>query len=139
MGNAGNYHEVPPGVSPDTLRPRQKWTPDGYPIVDGKSHDLATDEIKTYTGPFHGGPPSTSVYWDNRSGSRPGQFYAMGSTSQYKVTEYRVRVGEMLKVGKCTVHLLNATEYAVNVIVATELSSADFIALLQEHGLTASR
>lgn len=40
------------------------------------------------------------------------------------MTDYLVQVGEMLKTGKCVVTSLNATEYAVNVIVVTELSSA---------------
>lgn len=58
----------------------QQWTTDGYLIVDGKYHDLVTDEIKTHTGNFKGGPPSLSVYWQNRGGNdgRHDQFYAVG-------------------------------------------------------------
>ncbi|CRK14778.1 hypothetical protein HYQ46_002253 [Verticillium longisporum] len=128
--------DVPPGAPRHTCYPSQSWTCDGYPIVDGKYHDLATNEIKTHTGIVRGGPPSTSVYWQNRAPvSRPDQFVAMGAMSRHKVTEYLVRVGEMLKAGKCTVTSLNATEFAVNVIVLTEASSEEFSALLRGNRL----
>ncbi|KAF4472888.1 hypothetical protein FALBO_210 [Fusarium albosuccineum] len=139
MSNNEHPDDIPPGVSPSTSQPSQQWTVDGYPIVDGKFHDLAADEIKTHTGVFRGGPPSLSVYWNNcASVSRPNQFVAMGCISGHSVTEYLVRVGEMLRQGKCTVSSLNATQYAVNVIVLTYLSSEEFTGLLREHGLTAS-
>ncbi|KFX87862.1 hypothetical protein O988_09254 [Pseudogymnoascus sp. VKM F-3808] len=129
----------PVPLVPSSGQRSQLWTLDGYPIVDGKYHDLATDTIKTHTGPFRGGPPSVSVYWQNRGGSnRHNLFHAVGAISSCKVTDYLVRVGEMLKARKCIVSSLNATEYAVNVIVETELSTGDFTALLRDHGLLAS-
>ncbi|OBT82024.1 hypothetical protein VE02_09815 [Pseudogymnoascus sp. 03VT05] len=129
----------PSPLLPSSGQRSQLWTIDGYPIVDGKYHDLVTDEIKTHTGLFRGGPPSVSVYWQNRGGSnRHDLFYAVGAISSRKVTDYLVRVGEMLKAEKCIVSSLNATEYAVNVIVETELSTVDFTALLRDHGLLAS-
>lgn len=129
----------PSPLLPSSGQRSQSWTIDGYPIVDGKYHDLVTDEIKTHTGLFRGGPPSVSVYWQNRGGSnRHDLFYAVGAISRRKMTDYLVGVGEMLKAGKCIVSSLNATEYAVNVIVVTELSTVDFTALLRDHGLLAS-
>lgn len=137
MGDNNQVGDIPPGVSPSTLAPMQKWTIDGYPIVDSKYHDLATDEIKTHTGVFGAGPPSLTIYWNNcASVTRSDQFIAMGSYSRHTVTEYIARVGEMLRQGKCTVSSMNATQYAVNVIVLTDLSSAEFTDMLREHGLT---
>jgi len=127
--------DLPPGAAAAD-RPRQQWTLDGYPIVDGKYHDLGTDEIKIHTGALRGGPPSVSVYWNNRAGiTRPDQFVAVGSTSGQTVTAYIVRVGDMLREGSCSVHSLNATEYAVNVIVSTALSTEEFMGVLRRHGL----
>lgn len=130
---------APHDTLPEPLHPSQAWTLDGYPIVDGKYHDLATDEIKTHTGPSRGGPPSTSVYWQNRASvSRSDQFFAMGAISRHSVTDYLARVGEMLKEGRCTVTSLNATEYAVNVIIVTQLTTGEFTHHLQRHGLIRS-
>ncbi|KAI9167836.1 hypothetical protein HJFPF1_03975 [Paramyrothecium foliicola] len=141
MSTNSNEHlgDLPPGVDPTTFRPAQMWTVDGYPIVDGKFHDLANNEIKTHTGLLRGGPPSLTVYWNNCGPVRhPDHFFAMGCFSQHTITEYLARVGEMLRAGKCTIASLNATPYAVYVIVETDLSSAEFKGLLREHGLTAS-
>lgn len=52
----------PSPLLPSSGQRGQPWTIDGYPIVDGKYHDLVTGEIKTHTGSFRGGPPSVSVY-----------------------------------------------------------------------------
>lgn len=124
---------------PSSSARTQLWTLDGYPIVDGRYHDLVTGEIRTHTGNFRAGPPSLSIYWQNRGGSdRRDLFYAVGATSKYNVTDYLFRVGEMLRREMCTVSSLNATEYAVNVIVITELSNMEFTALLREHGLLPS-
>lgn len=132
------HGDLPPGA-PTPLRSRQMWTPDGYPIVDGKYHDLSTDEIKIHTGVLRGGPPSVSVYWNNCGAiTRPDQFFAVGATSGHTVTEYIMRVGDMLRDGGCSVHSLNATEYSVNVIVSTALSTEEFIGILRRHGLLAS-
>ncbi|SPJ79364.1 uncharacterized protein FTOL_07755 [Fusarium torulosum] len=126
-------------ASPSTLYPSQRWTVDGYPIVDGKYQDLATDETKAHTGVFGAGPPSLTIYWNNcASVIGPDHFFALGCYSRHTVTEYLARVGEMLRNGKCTVSSLNATKYAVNVIVMTGLSSEEFKGLLCEHGLIAS-
>lgn len=130
--------EAPAGPPPSTSAPRQHWTPDGYPIVDGKYHDLATGEIKTHTGLRRGGgPPSMYVYWHSR-GSRVSQedrFFAVGAYNALPVTEYLVRMGDMLREGTCTVSSLNVTDYAVNVIVVTELPRTEFTDMLRRHGL----
>jgi len=139
-----SIRDSPPLAPPSSTQPSQAWTLDNYPIVDGKYYNLATDRIEVHTGILKGGPPSVSVYWHNRGGSsnsngtRYDQFYAVSSLSKCKVTEYLVRIGEILKKEKCTVSSLNATEYAVNVVVVTELSTVDFTALLRDHGLLAS-
>ncbi|KAM0530597.1 hypothetical protein D7B24_009159 [Verticillium nonalfalfae] len=79
---------VPPGAPQHTCCPSQSWTRDGYPIVDGKYHDLVTHKIKTHTGLVRGGPPLTSVYWQDRAPvGRPGHFVAMGAMSRHKGTE----------------------------------------------------
>ncbi|KAI9147127.1 hypothetical protein HJFPF1_13159 [Paramyrothecium foliicola] len=130
---------IPPEVPPSTLRPTQRWTVDGYPIVDGKFLDLATDEIKTHTGLASGGPPSLSVYWHNCGSVRhTDHFFALGCMSMFTVTEYLVRVGEMLSQEKCTISSLNATRFAINIIVKTDLSSIEFKELLRQYHLIAS-
>ena len=141
MTNTGETSSLTSEQNPAVSRPSQKWTLEGYPIVDGKFHDLSTNQIRVHEGPFRGGPPSLSIYWNNCGPTTPGStdhFFALGCTSQHTVTEYLGRMGEMLKQGGCIVTSLNATQYAVNVIVTTELSSRDFKGLLREYGLTAT-
>jgi hypothetical protein len=133
------HDQLPPGIDFSAVRPNQSWTLDGYPIVDGKYHDLATGEIKTHTGLKRAGPPSLSIYWNNCGDvTSPDHFFALGCSSRHTVTEYLARVGEMLRQGGCTISSLNATTYAVNVIVITELPSAEFKGRLREHGLIPS-
>jgi hypothetical protein len=48
-----------PASSPSTIDPSQRWTVDGYPIVDGKYQNLAMDKTKAHTGVFGGGPSLT--------------------------------------------------------------------------------
>ncbi|KAH6679953.1 hypothetical protein F5X68DRAFT_212399 [Plectosphaerella plurivora] len=133
----GEEVEVTAGLPPSTSAPGQHWTPDGYPIVDGKYHDLATGEIKTHNGLRRGGPPSLSVYWHSRgtSTSQADSLFAVGAFNALPVTEYLVRMGEMLREGTCTVGSLNVTEYAVNVIVETELPRTEFMEKLRNYGL----
>lgn len=141
MTNTGEGSNPTPEQSPTVSPPSQKWTLDGYPIVDGKFHDLSANQIRVHEGPFRGGPPSLSVYWNNCGPTTPGStdhFFALGCTSQHSVTEYLGRVGEMLRQGKCVVTSLNATPYAVNVIITTGLSSRDFKGLLREYELIAT-
>ncbi|RGP76973.1 hypothetical protein FLONG3_4911 [Fusarium longipes] len=115
MSENNHASDGPSGSFP----PSQSWTIDGYPIVDGKYHDLATDQIKTHVGPMSAGPPSLTIYWHNcASVTQPDQFFAMGLFSRLTVTEYISRV--------------------VHVILMTDLSSGDFRGLLQEYGILAS-
>lgn len=139
------HDQVPPEIDSSTVRPGQSWTLDGYPIVDGKYLDLATGEIKTYTGFRRAGPPSLSIYWNNRgsitgpdTGPCPDPFFALGCSSRHTVTEYLARLGEMLRQGGCEISSLNATTYAVNVVAMTELPSAEFKERLRQHGLIPS-
>jgi hypothetical protein len=106
--------------------------------------------LKTHPGPESGdtttGPPLLGVYWHNTSlkqqkepflfDERP--FYALGTCSLLSVTEYLVRVGDLLKTGVCTVKSLNATKYEINVLVQTELTCVEFGEALRRHGLTGS-
>lgn len=51
------------------------------------------------------------------------------------MTDYLASIGEMLKLEKCVVGSLNATGYAVYVIVDTELTRFEFTELLRAHRL----
>lgn len=46
----GANTDIPPADGPGRYSgpPRQMWTVDGYPIVDGKYLDLSTGELKTH-------------------------------------------------------------------------------------------
>jgi hypothetical protein len=121
--------------------PSQKWTTDGYPIVDGKYLDLSTGELKMHVegvDPFMGGPPSVSVYWQNRvSTGRGDQFLVISKqrTPVRDVTEYLARLGDFLRKGLCKVDSLNATRFDVYVVASSELSQLAFADALRESGL----
>ena len=119
----------------------QPWTPDGYPIVNGKYRDLSTGELKTHVaGVDHvrGGPPSVAVYWQNQQATGHGDQFLVTSKVVADVpdlTEYLARVGAFLRKGLCKVHSLNATRYDVFVVVSSELSQGEFQEALVEQGL----
>jgi hypothetical protein len=126
--------------SPNRRRIKQLWTADGYPIVDGKYLDLSTGEVKPHTGPFRGGPPSVSVYWQNQlCTGRRDQFLVLAKAgaggASCDLTEYLARAGGFFAKGLCKVHSLNATRYDVYVVVSSELSAEEFGEALGVHGL----
>lgn len=126
-----SLHNFPPGP------PTQSWTTSGYPIVDGKYHDLATDEIKTHTGLSKGGPPSISVYWQNRlcTGQR-GQFLVITKTvGSTGLSEYIARIGDLLRKGACKVDSMNVTRFDVYMVVHSEQGQDEFREALLECGL----
>lgn len=122
------------------LPPTQPWTPDGYPIVDGKYHNIDTGEVMAHTGPTRGGPPNITVYWQNRFATGRGDQFLVTSKTIYStrsLSEYIIRIGNLLQRGSgvCKVDSLNATPYSVYVVVTSEASQEEFKAALQEHGL----
>ncbi|KAJ9157539.1 hypothetical protein NKR23_g321 [Pleurostoma richardsiae] len=119
----------------NNLPPTQPWTQSGSPIVDGKYIERTTGEIKQLEPGelVTGGPPAIDVYWHNRTlTGRDDQFFGFSGASLLQVSEYLVRVGELLKTGKCKVHALNVTKYAVNIIITTALSNEDMKNALKE-------
>ncbi|KAK5997568.1 hypothetical protein PT974_02931 [Cladobotryum mycophilum] len=140
-------------MDPPAAITHQTWTTDGHPIVDGKYIDLATGTTMT-VAPNQGvtaGPPALEVYWHNRllptdddadADDRGGEdhwFTGLVTSAFVDVTEYLRRVGEFLALGSCEVLALNATKYAVNVIVATELSREEVVVRLERCGLRHAR
>lgn len=134
--------QLPSNPSPthtllEDVPPTQLWTLGGYPIVDGKYRDLTTGEIKLHTGLITSGPPTLAIYWHNRfSTSRADlQSYAVSTTTTISMSEYLIRIGDLLRTGVCTVDLLNATKYSLNLIIISNLSREEFHASMREHGL----
>ncbi|EAQ83324.1 predicted protein [Chaetomium globosum CBS 148.51] len=144
---ARNEPEHPPNPPPADFRAfeaslpqTQPWTTDGYPIVDGKYHNLDTGEVMAHTGLMKGGPPNITVYWQNRFATGRGdQFLVVSKTiySTRSLSEYIIRIGHLLQRGPgvCKVDSLNATPYSVYVVVTSEASQEEFKQALQEHGL----
>jgi len=126
----------PPGdFNPLNLPLIQAWTPSGYPVVDGQYIDMATGTVKALESPsLLSGPPGIDAVWTNFSWERdgPDRFEWARHTAYIKdVSEYLVRVGELLKTGACTVHSLSASKYSVTVVVYTELSQREFTKALE--------
>ncbi|KAM0744012.1 hypothetical protein ACQRIT_001326 [Beauveria bassiana] len=93
----------------------QAWTQSGFPIVDGKYID---------NGALKDADPDEAVV-------------SWISAGFVNVTEYIVRLGSFLAEtkGACKIRALNTTLYSVNVIVTTNLSQAEMMQYLLEHGL----
>lgn len=134
----------PPSISPgsqallNSQSPCQSWTTDGYPIVDGKYLDLEDGELKTHSGPLMGGPPSISVYWQNRLATgRSDQFTVISKTvaSTRSLDEYIIRIGNLLRSGSCKVDSMNATPYSVYLVVMSKLPREEFRDALNEYKL----
>lgn len=122
----------------DNTPPNEGWTLTGQPIVDGKYLDPSTGEIKPHTGPSKAGPPSVSIYWQNRLDmGRVDQFHVISKAAARAgdLNEYIIRVGALLRTGACKLDSLNATRYNVYLVVASELSQDGFRDALIEHGL----
>lgn len=133
MEETGNASNVPP-------RERQTWTQSGHPIVAGKFLDQ--DGIIKDIGPDENtlsGPPVIEVYWHNRKRSPNivGQFGGIVCSSFVSVTEYFARLGAFFNAhgDSCEIMAINATQYSINVIVATELSQQEMGSFLREFNL----
>ncbi|KAK4235552.1 hypothetical protein C8A03DRAFT_46332 [Achaetomium macrosporum] len=113
--SAPNEPEHPRDLPPAGLPRTQRWTTNGYPIIDGKYLDLDMGEVMAHTGLSTGGPPNITVYWQNR--------FCTGRGNQF------------LGPSVCKVNSLNSTPYSVCVVVTSELSQAEFTWALQERGL----
>jgi hypothetical protein len=121
-----------------SLPPTQRWTTDGYPIVDGKYFNLDTGEVMAHTGTSVLGPPNITVYWQNRFDTgQVNQFLVTRSTiySTRSLSEYIIRIGNLLRSDVCKVDSLNATPYSVYVVATSEVPQAEFSGALDEHGL----
>ena len=120
------------------IRPHfARWTRSGYPIVDGRYHDLSTGEIKEAEDEFiRTGPPALDVHWYNRNYSdMEDQFRFVAFHSPVEVTEYLRRVGNFLGLAKCRVMSLNATKYSVNLIISTEMANDEMMKELKNYNL----
>ena len=130
---------INPPVLPFDLgvSPRQCWTLDGrHPIVDGRYVDSTTGEVREHTGPSIGGPPSVAVYWHNRlAAGQPEPIFGISSMERTPVTEYVIRIGNLLGAVTCTVNSLIVTKFSVTIIVQTPLSKTEFSEALVEHRL----
>ncbi|KJZ70265.1 hypothetical protein HIM_10346 [Hirsutella minnesotensis 3608] len=115
--------------------PFQQWTRSGYPIVDGKYQDLVKGTIETIEPHERrgAGPPGVALFWYNRKhAGRSGQFSSLAAHGFVNVTEYLVRLGEFFKLKSCKLLSLNITDFAVNIIIATDLSEDDVLARLRQ-------
>lgn len=113
------------------------WTTSGHPIVDrkyldssGMIREIGEKESVTF------GPPMIHVYWNNQSVSeRHDHFIGFRGMFDGTVTDYLIRLGELLAKGGVTIYSVNATEYAVTVILQTMLSGDALWSLRTEHKL----
>ncbi len=102
----------------------QPWHITGTPIVDGKYVDHSTGEVKVVTlgDLVTAGPPAVELFWYNRNmAAVEGRFTTFAAHAFISVTEYMARLGAFFTLGSCELVSINATRYAVHVIVATEL------------------
>lgn len=91
-----------------------------------------------YTGSYVLGPPNITVYRQNRFDTGCGNQFLVTSSTIYStrsLSEYIIRIGDLLKSGVCKMDSLNATPYSVYVVVTSEVSQAEFSGALEEHGL----
>jgi len=120
---------------------RQSWTLSGYPIVDNY-RDLAAGRIAQVEASeeFAPRPPALEVYWHNRMQTdRTDLFGGLVTGANVDVTEYLRRVGRFLDANSCEVLALNATKYAVNIILAVDCSCQEMRTWLTEHDLLHAR
>ncbi|KAF7550248.1 hypothetical protein G7Z17_g5864 [Cylindrodendrum hubeiense] len=113
----------------------QSWTESGYPIVDGKYLDLSTGIINTIPDGtlVAAGPPALEVHWHNRMMTgRSNAFFSFVASAFVNVTEYLKRVGEFIAMGSVEILSLNATKYAVNIVVATDLSKDEMMGRIKQ-------
>lgn len=108
-------------------------------IVDNKYFDVTTGEVMAYGRDqwVSIGPPTLDIYWQNRrfDTSVENAFEAVVKHSALTMTEYVIRVGAFLKDCKCSLHLLTATTYSVNVVVFVDMSYEDMHVLWRKHGI----
>lgn len=103
----------------------QSWTLDGYPIVDGKYHDLVTNEVTTLSPGKSTtyGPPSVEIYW--LSTDDKDRFQGTIQTTKWSVTDHFIGIGRLVESAPVFISAVNATMYNINVIVLTKLTRTE--------------
>lgn len=117
-------------------------TTTGYPIVDGKYNDFSQRRIREITASdtCRSGPPTIDVYWHN-AWATPRQDGFFVRRDAYLeaggVTSYIAKLGDFFRQAGDKVELcsLNVTTYSVVVLVGTELSNGEVMALYEGCGL----
>ena len=116
------------------LKTRQVWTESGFPIVDDKYLDLTAGTVKTLGRDdyVYDGPPALEIYWNNRLRTDlPDQFRGVVTSAYVGVSEYLRRIGRLLAMGKCEIMALNATKYAVNVVVSADVTTEEMMEMFE--------
>ncbi|KAM0425974.1 hypothetical protein ACHAPT_008913 [Fusarium lateritium] len=95
------------------------------PIVDSKYNDPKTGELRTSTGAVYSGPPSVDIIIMNlHEDSNEGIYRA---TRPFPVEKLLFHVMRIVHERRLKIDSLNATAYAIRVILAHELKKEEFI------------
>ncbi|KAL2674093.1 hypothetical protein Neosp_012539 [[Neocosmospora] mangrovei] len=97
---------------------------DKRPIVDGKHNDPQTGELRISTGAAYSGPPSVHIIIMNlHEDSNEGIFSATRSFPMEKLLFHMMRI---VHERNLQVDSVNATQYAIRIILAHELNREEF-------------
>ncbi|KAM6510089.1 hypothetical protein FALCPG4_017717 [Fusarium falciforme] len=95
------------------------------PVVDGKYNDPKTEELRTSTGTVYTGPPSVDIIIMNlHEDSNEGIYRA---TRPFPVEKLLFHMMRIVHERELQIDSVNATAYAIRIILAHELKKEEFI------------
>ncbi|KAK5994622.1 hypothetical protein PT974_05103 [Cladobotryum mycophilum] len=107
------------------------WDDDAKrPIVDGKYNDPATGELRSATGYIYAGPPAVDMVIMNlHESSNTHIFRAQRS---FPVEKLLFQIMRVVHDRELEIDSINATAYAIRIVLAHELTSEEFAEVYQE-------
>jgi hypothetical protein len=114
------------------------WTSDEYPIVDGKYVDSAgVIRSVVQSSQVTYGPTQVDLFWQNLYSVNGDDWYFAfeKAFNRGTVTEYLIRLVEVLKRGSITVCSLNVSRFSVTLITGSPLRKEQIVPMVLEAGL----
>ncbi|GKZ36771.1 hypothetical protein AbraIFM66950_007968 [Aspergillus brasiliensis] len=116
-------------LAPPPRHPDEFFTPgwdaeSNRPVVDGKYHEPKTGELRPAIGRQFAGPPAVDIIITNLHEESCGRVYR--AQLPFRVERLLVWIMGVVEDRKLQLDSLNATPYAIRVVLAHELTGGEF-------------
>ncbi|BCS26664.1 uncharacterized protein APUU_51375S [Aspergillus puulaauensis] len=100
------------------------------PVVDGKYYDRKTGELRTASGPSYSGPPDVDIIIQNLHQDTNNRLYRAARPFPVEILLFGIM--KIVNERELRLDSLTATAYAIRVIVAHEMTVAEWDGVVDE-------